>query len=137
MASTNVQQSDDTLHERKQAATEFLRLVVGGRIEEAYRKYVDPSGIHHNPFFPAGFAALMKAMICPRCMFPVVTLIPPNHSTMAVASIFVVLALDNASHRWFWDTDDGTPTHCPSCRAVLDENVRWGTGKCDRCCVVV
>lgn len=70
MASTNVQQSDDTLHERKQAATEFLRLVVGGRIEEAYRKYVDPSGIHHNPFFPAGFAALMKAMIENHTLFP-------------------------------------------------------------------
>jgi hypothetical protein len=38
---------------------------------------------------------------------------------------------------WFYDPDDGNPTHCPSCRAALDENVRWGTGKCDKCRVVV
>ncbi len=70
MTSTNVQQSDDAMRERKQAATEFLRLVVGGRIEEAYRTYVDPSGVHHNPFFPAGFPALMKAMIENHTLFP-------------------------------------------------------------------
>src|SRR5579862_5762790 len=27
-------------------------------------------------------------------------------TTMAVVSIFVVLALDNAAHRWYWDTED-------------------------------
>jgi predicted SnoaL-like aldol condensation-catalyzing enzyme len=48
--------------ERKEAATEFLRLIVSGRIDEAYRKYVDMNGKHHNPFFPAGFPALQKAM---------------------------------------------------------------------------
>ncbi len=54
---------DNTLLERKQAATKFLRLVVQGDIEEAYRRYVDPAGKHHNPFFPAGFPALKQAMI--------------------------------------------------------------------------
>jgi len=38
---------------------------------------------------------------------------------------------------WFYDADDGKPKHCPSCCGALDESVRWGTGKCDRCCVVV
>ena len=48
---------------RKQAAVQFLELVVAGRIDEAYQKYVDMRGKHHNPFFPAGFPALKKAMI--------------------------------------------------------------------------
>src|SRR5512147_938822 len=54
---------ENPLLERKQAATNFLQLVVEGNIEEAYRRYVDPKGKHHNPFFPAGFPALKQAMI--------------------------------------------------------------------------
>ena len=46
----------------KQAAVQFLELVVEGKIEEAYAKFVEMSGRHHNPFFPAGFPALRKAM---------------------------------------------------------------------------
>jgi len=38
---------------------------------------------------------------------------------------------------WFYDTDDGVPDRCPSCGAPLDTSVRWGTGKCDRCCVIL
>jgi predicted SnoaL-like aldol condensation-catalyzing enzyme len=52
----------DFQERHKQAAVQFLRLVVEGQIEEAYRFYVDPAGKHHNPFFPAGFPALEKAM---------------------------------------------------------------------------
>jgi predicted SnoaL-like aldol condensation-catalyzing enzyme len=55
--------SERELQGRKQAAVGFLKLVVAGRIDEAYRKYVDMQGRHHNPFFPAGFQALQKAMI--------------------------------------------------------------------------
>lgn len=47
----------------KEAAVDFLQLVVTGHIEEAYRKHVDEKGTHHNPYFPAGFAALKQAMI--------------------------------------------------------------------------
>lgn len=46
----------------KQAAVEFLQLVVAGHIDEAYREYVEMEGKHHNPFFPAGMPALQKAM---------------------------------------------------------------------------
>ncbi len=52
----------DSIRTRKEAATDFLKLVVAGRIEEAYRKHVDMNGKHHNPFFPAGMPALRKAM---------------------------------------------------------------------------
>ncbi len=55
---------------RKQAALQFLQLVVAGRIDEAYQKYVDMRGKHHNPFFPAGFPALRKAMNENHIQFP-------------------------------------------------------------------
>jgi predicted SnoaL-like aldol condensation-catalyzing enzyme len=54
----------------KQAAMEFLQLVVAGRIDEAYEKHVDMQGKHHNPYYPAGFLALKKAMIENHVQFP-------------------------------------------------------------------
>jgi predicted SnoaL-like aldol condensation-catalyzing enzyme len=52
----------EDLQAHKEAAVQFLQLVVSGRIDEAYKQYVDLHGKHHNPFFPAGFPALQKAM---------------------------------------------------------------------------
>ncbi len=54
----------------KERAVDFLKLVVSGRIEEAYGKYVDMAGKHHNAFFPAGFDSLRTAMIGNRTQFP-------------------------------------------------------------------
>ncbi len=54
----------------RQAAVQFLKLVVSGHIDEAYQKYVDMKGKHHNPFFPAGFPALQKAMKENHSQFP-------------------------------------------------------------------
>ncbi len=54
----------------KKRAVEFLQLVVSGRIEEAYSKFVDEKGKHHNVFFAAGFVALRKAMIENHGQFP-------------------------------------------------------------------
>jgi predicted SnoaL-like aldol condensation-catalyzing enzyme len=61
---------NETSDDRKQAAVEFLQFVVAGRIDEAYRQHVDMQGKHHNPFFPAGFLALKKAMIENHAQFP-------------------------------------------------------------------
>ncbi len=61
---------NNDLQTRKGAATHFLQLVAAGRIEEAYQKYVDMQGKHHNQFFPAGFPALQKAMIESHIQFP-------------------------------------------------------------------
>jgi predicted SnoaL-like aldol condensation-catalyzing enzyme len=61
---------DNNSGARKQAAVQFLELVVAGRIDEAYQRHVDMRGIHHNPFFPAGFPALKKAMIENHDQFP-------------------------------------------------------------------
>jgi predicted SnoaL-like aldol condensation-catalyzing enzyme len=47
----------------KSAAVAFLRLVIAGRIEEAYQKHVAMNGKHHSPYFNAGFPALKQAMI--------------------------------------------------------------------------
>ena len=33
----------------------------------------------------------------------------------------------------FYDTDDGIPVDCPRCGKPLDEDVEWGTGKCESC----
>ncbi len=55
---------------RKQAAVQFLQLVVAGQIDEAYRRHVDIHGKHHNPFFSTGFPALKKAMIEHHVQFP-------------------------------------------------------------------
>ena len=55
---------------QKQVAQEFLQMVVAGDIEQAYQKYVDMQGKHHNFFFPAGFPALQKAMIENHALFP-------------------------------------------------------------------
>lgn len=62
--------TDNKFLSRKQAAVEFLQLVVAGHIDEAYQKYVDMRGKHHNLFFPAGFPALQKAMKESDVQFP-------------------------------------------------------------------
>ncbi len=56
-----------------------------------------------------------------------------NRSCMAVAQR--LSEKWPTAYWWFYDTDDGTPSSCPSCSATLDTNVKWGTGKCARCCV--
>jgi predicted SnoaL-like aldol condensation-catalyzing enzyme len=53
-----MQQSADN----REAALGFLKLVISGEIDEAYRNYVSMGGKHHNPSFAAGFAALRQAM---------------------------------------------------------------------------
>ncbi len=59
-----------TLTGNKKTAVDFLHLVVAGQIQEGYRKHVDMSGKHHNPFFPAGFPSLQQAMIENDTQFP-------------------------------------------------------------------
>ncbi|MGZ3963292.1 MAG: nuclear transport factor 2 family protein [Flavisolibacter sp.] len=48
--------------DQKQIACQFLELVVSGKIDEAYLKFVSEKGKHHNPFFREGFPALKVAM---------------------------------------------------------------------------
>jgi predicted SnoaL-like aldol condensation-catalyzing enzyme len=54
----------------KDIAKDFLQLVIAGKIDEAYKKYVDMRGKHHNVYFPAGFPTLKEAMKENHKMFP-------------------------------------------------------------------
>ncbi len=62
--------NNDIIQKRKQIAVEFLQLTEAGRIGEAYQKYVDMQGKHHNPFFLSGFPSLQKAMLENHAQFP-------------------------------------------------------------------
>ncbi len=46
----------------KKSAVEFLQLVIDGEIDQAYERFVDMTGKHHNMYFPAGFQSLREAM---------------------------------------------------------------------------
>ncbi len=54
----------------KKAAVDFLSMIVAGDIDEAYEKYIDMSGKHHNTFTPAGMPALRKGMKDAHVRFP-------------------------------------------------------------------
>ena len=60
----------DDARSHKEIAVQFLELAVAGRIDEAYERFVDMTGKHHNPYFPAGFPALKQAMIENHAQFP-------------------------------------------------------------------
>ena len=64
----------------KNTALDFLRLIVAGHIADAYDKYVDPNGKHHNLYFPAGFSALQKGMEENHNQFP--------NKTITIKNIF-------------------------------------------------
>ncbi|HUL42767.1 MAG TPA: nuclear transport factor 2 family protein [Bacteroidota bacterium] len=53
---------DDKIQSRKASAVDFLQLIVSGEVDEAYKKYADMKGKHHNPYVPAGLPSLQKAM---------------------------------------------------------------------------
>lgn len=51
-------------------AVNFLELVISGKIDEAYEKYVDMRGKHNNVYFPDGFSSLKDAMKENHKVFP-------------------------------------------------------------------
>ncbi|HSK77023.1 MAG TPA: nuclear transport factor 2 family protein [Thermoanaerobaculia bacterium] len=51
-----------TTQGQKEAAMDFLRLVVSGKVGEAYRKYIGPEFRHHNAFFKSDAESLRAAM---------------------------------------------------------------------------
>lgn len=46
----------------KNYAISFLEMVAMGKVREAYRLFVGPNFIHHNPFFKGDARSLMEAM---------------------------------------------------------------------------
>jgi predicted SnoaL-like aldol condensation-catalyzing enzyme len=55
---------------QKELAVGFLKLVVDGKIQEAYAKYVSPDFRHHNPFYDSTAEGLMKGMEESEKLFP-------------------------------------------------------------------
>ena len=60
----------ESCEKNKKTATAFLESILVGKIDEAYDKYVDMGGKHHNIFTPAGFVALEKGMMDADTQFP-------------------------------------------------------------------
>lgn len=58
------------LSTRKYTAVSFLRLIVAGKIQEAYATYVDPGMRHHNAYFAGDAASLAQAMEENHIRFP-------------------------------------------------------------------
>jgi predicted SnoaL-like aldol condensation-catalyzing enzyme len=54
----------------EEMAVNFLKLVVEGKIDEAYANYVNIVGKHHNVFFEAGFLSLLEAMKSNQDQYP-------------------------------------------------------------------
>jgi predicted SnoaL-like aldol condensation-catalyzing enzyme len=54
----------------KDIAVQFLKLVIAGKIDEAYNQYVDANGKHHNIYFPKGFSVLKEGMKENHMQFP-------------------------------------------------------------------
>jgi predicted SnoaL-like aldol condensation-catalyzing enzyme len=43
-------------------AQSFLKMVIAGKVHEAYEKYISPDFIHHNPYFKGDRTSLMEGM---------------------------------------------------------------------------
>ncbi len=54
----------------KEAAVDFLQLVVKRKIHDAYQKYVDPQMKHHNVYFAGDAKTLEAAMEESHTKFP-------------------------------------------------------------------
>jgi predicted SnoaL-like aldol condensation-catalyzing enzyme len=54
----------------KEMAIEFLNLITQGKIDDAYARFVDMGGKHHNIHVAAGFPELKKAMQDNDAVFP-------------------------------------------------------------------
>ena len=51
-----------TTQSHKDAAVEFLTLIVSGDVRGAYERHVGSSFRHHNPYFPGDLKSLMEGM---------------------------------------------------------------------------
>lgn len=60
----------ESIENNKQAAVNFLELITARKIDEAFQKYVDLNGKHHNPYYPAGLPALYQGMKENDAMIP-------------------------------------------------------------------
>jgi predicted SnoaL-like aldol condensation-catalyzing enzyme len=124
----NMNNSASTINkslDRKQIARQFLEMVIAGKIDEAYEKFISPTGKHHYPFFREGFPALREAMKENHLQFPDKHLIiknviceddrvavhshiilSPNEADMAVVHLF---RFNEDKIVEFWDIGQTVP----------------------------
>lgn len=114
----------------KDVATDFLKLVAVGKIDEAYERYVDSNGVHHNLRTAHGFAALRKGMQENELQFPDKQLeiklvigdsdtvavyshlrMQPGDTGMAVVHMFKVA---NGKITELWDCGQAIPQNSPN-----------------------
>ena len=116
--------------QNKKVALQFLKLVVKGKIDEAYKKYVDFKGKHHNLFFPAGFVALKDAMKQAHVQFPNKKFTTKNvladkdlvavHSKMVLKpgepgiAVVHLFRLKKEKIVEMWDCGQAIPENCPN-----------------------
>jgi predicted SnoaL-like aldol condensation-catalyzing enzyme len=114
----------------KEAAVQFLQLVVAGHINEAYGQFVDMRGTHHNPHFRAGFSELRQAMIEDHVRFPTKQLLVKHvlgdGDMVAVHSHLIVTAAETGMVVWhlfrfrdtkiveMWDCGQPVPADSPN-----------------------
>ena len=122
--------SETQTQTKKQAAVEFLKMVIHGEIDDAYVRFVNVrDGRHHNPFFRAGFPALKQAMTEDHGQFPNKRLVVKNvlqdGDLVAVHSHLILNDMKNMStiHLFrfedekiveFWDFGQEVPVDSPN-----------------------
>jgi hypothetical protein len=52
--------------QKKEIARDFLQLIIKGKIDEAYDKYIDHSGSHHNVYIPTDTKTTDRAFLKPE-----------------------------------------------------------------------
>jgi predicted SnoaL-like aldol condensation-catalyzing enzyme len=62
MIKMNKDQMGEGTYSIKEIAVSFLQLVANGNVREAYKRHVDSSFCHHNPYFRGDSESLMLAM---------------------------------------------------------------------------
>ena len=118
----------------KQSALEFLQLIIAGKIDEAYQKYADMSGKHHNTFTPAGFEALKQGMKDNDAKFPNKKLevqhaladgnLVAVHSKLTLRPAMELIAIhllrfDNGKIVELWDCSQPVPKDLPNKEGVF------------------
>lgn len=72
---------------RREAAQGFLALASAGKVDEA-RRFLAPSGRHHNAYFPAGWDAILAGMADNHRQFPAKSYTP--HRTLLDGDLVAV-----------------------------------------------
>lgn len=120
----------NTLQVYKDTAVDFLTLVVAGRIDEAYQKYVDMQGRHHNVYYPSDFTSLKQGMMENHSQFPTKQInvkhiiaedslvavhsnivMSPGETGVAVVHLF---RFDGGRIVEMWDIGQSIPTDSPN-----------------------